>query len=63
VGCTTVGGRALEQPWVQRVCVSVLWQWCGVGNWSGGGNLSGEWSLKFNGQFFLFGLREREIFF
>jgi len=25
VGCTTLGGIALEQPWVQRACVSVLW--------------------------------------
>ncbi len=61
MGCTTVGGRALEQPWVQES----VWVCCGV---SGGvigvewliGVFSGAW--KFNGQFFLlvWGERERE---
>ena len=41
--CTTVGGRALEQPWVQviRACVCEL-----GGEWVEWGNYGSEWSLK-----------------
>ena len=39
MGCITVGGRALEQPWVQRsVCECVEGDWgetCGGWKWSG----------------------------
>ena len=54
-----MGGRALEQPWVQRECVSVVcggWRVVECGEWRG------EWSVKFECEFFFFSFR-RDIFF
>ncbi len=54
-----MGGRALEQPWVQRECVSVLWSggcWGETCVWGMG---NGECDCMWN--FFFFSLR-KEIF-